>query len=144
MIISIGEMPCRMNIFTGLENKMEKLRFKQSRYWWIEKDLKWILDNASFIYIERDNYKPTIVTKEKMGYSESNCFEMKVDAGGINVSSHSVYREYKENFIEKKSNDVNLILIDFLMRQNELHCLNPKPSFINLFTKKYKIITVNK
>ena len=80
------------------------MKIIQSRNWWIEKDLKWILDNADFMFLEEHENRPYIVTKEKLPSSvNSDCFKMDNDMYGILLNSHSEYHNSRAINIVKKT-----------------------------------------
>jgi len=75
---------------------MATIKFKQSRNWWIEKDLKWIIDNGIFIFTHHghNGFRPHIVTVEKLEGTNSNCFEIDTDCYGILIKGHSEYTDW--------------------------------------------------
>lgn len=80
------------------------MKIRQSRHWWIEKDLKWILDNADFMFLRKYDNRPCIVTKETLPSSaNSNCFKMDNDRYGILLNSHFEYHDSHALHIIKKS-----------------------------------------
>ena len=119
---------------------MVKIRFKQSRNWWIEKDLKWIIDNASFVFRgAKDGGRLRIVTKEKMG--TSNCFKIDNDKFGILINAHSEYSDFSYLNPDTMSN-VKYRLIEFLEDYGAGEFVSPPilsvlyGRILNMFRKK--------
>lgn len=79
------------------------MKVKQSRNWWIEKDLKWILDNGICMFIKKYDNRPHIITKEKLEGTNSNCFKIDNDMYGILLNSHYEYTDFIESSIVKKT-----------------------------------------
>lgn len=126
---------------------MNKIILKQSRNWWIEKDLKWILDNAEFMFFKKFDNRPYIVTKEILPSSfsgcNSNCFKIDNDKYGLLLNSHCEYSNSYAMDIVKKTYHVKEY---FLIWMKEWGCgefINPSEFHVmisNIFRKKKDII----
>ena len=119
---------------------MEKLKLKQSRHWWVEKDLKWLIEHASYVYcISNDFNRPIIVTVDNM--MRSYCYKIDTDGCGITLSSHWEY--FNQPDVIRRSNDVKSFIIDFLNNYGASEYVNPSFDVLNIFRKrKDKIIII--
>lgn len=120
------------------------MKVRISRHWWIEKDLKWILDNADFIFITNGDNRPRIYTKEKID-ERYNCFKIDADKYGITLNSTC---EYSAEFFETGAKEVTRNnFLQFIEKKmidyGAGEYFNPRPGFFDfLKSKKDKIIEI--
>lgn len=103
--------------------KNKPIKFKQSKTWWGEESLEWILQNALFAYnFEGHNgERPHIVTKIPMSsdITKLDCFELDSDRWGVCLKGQSQYSSRDRGFkITKSSTDVREFLKEYLSRGN--------------------------
>ena len=128
---------------------MVTIKLKQSRNWWIDKDLKWIIDNGSFIFTHKghNGERPHIVTKEKLEGTNSNCFEIDTDCYGILIKGHSEYSDWYE-IDDLHHSSILFWLIEYLKKSGAGEFLRTSPLSVfieNIFRKtkqKDKIISI--
>ena len=121
------------------------MKILQSRNWWIEKDLKWIIDNAEFMFLEKHDNRPHIVTKEKLDGTSSNCFKIGNDYWGILINSHAEYSPFRENYMVKQTCHVKEFFPEWIKTWSGDEFFNPsnfKVMISNIFrdTKRKDII----
>lgn len=123
---------------------MGEIKFKQSRDWWIEKDLAWIINNAHFIFRESSGFRPRIVTKEKM--HGSDCFVIGNDAHGITVDSHYHYQDYVGAQVDIWHSNILFFLVKYLEGYGAGEFINPpvlsifSTNVLNIFRKRKDVV----
>jgi hypothetical protein len=123
-------------------NKMNQITFKQSRNWWTDKNLDWIIENASFVYTSNvsNNSHPRIVTKETI--NGMDCFEIDNDRHGIMITSESKFNWTDLVGVGQVTKNYHVVefVKEFLIRWGAGEFVNPKPSIfkdtLNRFRKK--------
>lgn len=78
------------------------MKILQSRNWWIDKDINWIIENADFMFLDKGDNRPYIVTKNKLPSSvNSNCFKFDNDKYGILINAHFKYDDHRSRYFAK-------------------------------------------
>ena len=117
------------------------MKVRISRKWRIEKDLRWILDNAEFAFTTNNDVRPRIYTKVKYD-NRYNCFKIDNDQYGIDLNSMS---EYSESFFEGGTKEMVMDNFpQFIERQMKIwgaeEFINPKPRLFEFLRSKKDII----
>lgn len=99
------------------------MKILQSTSWWIEKDLKWIIDNADFIFWDHYDNRPYIVTNKDI--CSCNCFKLDINKYGVSLNSYFKYDPDREKYMFMKSYNVKEGLLEFIFYSGEEQIISP-------------------
>lgn len=121
--------------------KQRKYIFQQSKSWWINKDLDWLIENAEYIFNDsyHNGHRPHIKTKIK--YEGCDSFELSNDKWGILIKGYSEMNDFSNSNLIFKSTDVEGVLAKYFNNSGCEDFVNPKRIFWKkLFNPKLKFL----
>lgn len=106
--------------------------FQQSKNWWINKDLAWLIKNAEYVFNHsyHNGSRPHI--KTKLTVDGCDVFELGNDAYGILLKGYFTLNDHMIKAMNEKTENVEEFLVDYFNASGDKGFVNPK----NIFWKK--------